>query len=224
MRILVVEDEERLADTLSDILTEQNYTVDISYDGEDGADNAMSGIYDAVIMDVMLPKLNGFDAVKKLRQSGNSTPVLILTAKNEITDKVTGLDCGADYYLTKPFERDELLACIRSLLRRQSEFIQEKLSFADISLDLKTCILECGDRHIRLSSKEFEIMRIFMINKESIVSKESIITKVWGFESDAEDNHVEVYVSFLRKKLTHIKSAVKIEALRGIGYHLEGVL
>lgn len=221
MRLLVVEDERRLADTLADILQEQKYLVDVCYDGESGLDNAMSGIYDAIIMDIMMPKRNGFEVVRAMRREGNATPVLLLTARTETSDKVTGLDCGADYYLTKPFEVDELLACIRALLRRQGEVVSEELRFGNIILNLNTCTLQCQQKSVRLSAKEFELMRILMSNKENIVSKENLLLKVWGYESEAEDNLVEVYISFLRKKLDFIKANVRIDVVRRVGYHLE---
>ena len=221
MRLLVVEDEQRLADTLADILQNQKYLVDVCYDGESGLDNAMSGIYDAIIMDVMMPKMNGFDVVRAMRRQGNATPVLMLTARTETTDKVTGLDCGADYYLTKPFEIEELLACIRALLRRQGEVVSEELRFGSVVLNLNTCTLQCEQRSVRLSAKEFELMRILMSNRENIVPKETLLLKVWGYESDAEDNLVEVYISFLRKKLDFIKADVRIDVVRRVGYHLE---
>lgn len=221
MRLLVVEDEQRLADTLADILQNQKYLVDVCYDGESGLDNAMSGIYDAIIMDVMMPKMNGFDVVRAMRRQGNATPVLMLTARTETMDKVTGLDCGADYYLTKPFEIEELLACIRALLRRQGEVVSEELRFGSVVLNLNTCTLQCEQRSVRLSAKEFELMRILMSNRENIVPKETLLLKVWGYESDAEDNLVEVYISFLRKKLDFIKADVRIDVVRKVGYHLE---
>ncbi len=221
MRLLVVEDERRLADTLADILQEQKYLVDVCYDGESGLDNALSGIYDGIILDVMLPKKNGFEVVRTLRQEGNATPVLLLTARTEVSDRVTGLDCGADYYLTKPFEMEELLACIRALLRRQGEVVSEELSFGGVNLNLKTCSLSFGQRSTRLSAKEFELIRILMTNKENIVPKETLLLKVWGYESEAEDNLVEVYISFLRKKLDFIKAPIRIDVVRRVGYHLE---
>ena len=221
MRLLVVDDEQRLADTLADILQNQKYLVDVCYDGESGLDNAMSGIYDAIIMDVMMPKMNGFDVVRSMRRQGNATPVLMLTARTETMDKVTGLDCGADYYLTKPFEIEELLACIRALLRRQGEVVSEELRFGSVVLNLNTCTLQCEQRSVRLSAKEFELMRILMSNRENIVPKETLLLKVWGYESDAEDNLVEVYISFLRKKLDFIKADVRIDVVRRVGYHLE---
>ena len=221
MRLLVVEDEQRLPDTLADILQNQKYLVDVCYDGESGLDNAMSGIYDAIIMDVMMPKMNGFDVVRSMRRQGNATPVLMLTARTETMDKVTGLDCGADYYLTKPFEIEELLACIRALLRRQGEVVSEELRFGSVVLNLNTCTLQCEQRSVRLSAKEFELMRILMSNRENIVPKETLLLKVWGYESDAEDNLVEVYISFQLKKLDFIKADVRIDVVRRVGYHLE---
>ena len=221
MRLLVVEDEHRLADTLADILQSQKYLVDVCYDGESGLDNAMSGIYDAIVMDVMMPKMNGFEVVRSMRRQGNATPVLLLTARTETMDKVTGLDCGADYYLTKPFEIDELLACLRALLRRQGEVVSEELRFGSVMLNLNTCTIQCEQRSTRLSAKEFELMRILMTNKEKIVPKETLLLKVWGYESDAEDNLVEVYISFLRKKLEFIKADIRIDVVRRVGYHLE---
>lgn len=220
MRILIVEDEKRLADTLADILNGQKYLTDISYDGEAGLDNALSAIYDAIILDVMLPKLNGFEVVKRLRREGVSTPVLMLTAKTEVADRVTGLDSGADYYLTKPFATEELLACVRSLLRRQGEVLPDEIGYGDLILNLSACTLRCAERSVRLSSKEFEIMRLLMVNQGNIISKESLLLKAWGYESEAEDNHVEVYISFLRKKLAHIQAGVTIAAVRKVGYHL----
>lgn len=223
MRILIVEDEKRLADTLAEILAEHKYTVDVAYDGECGFDDAMSGIYDAVVLDVMLPRMNGFEIVRQMRQGGNHIPVLLLTAKTDIADKVSGLDCGADYYLTKPFQTEELLACLRALLRRPGEILPEELTYGDISLNLSTGILRCANRFVRLSARELELMRLFLANKENIISKETLLVKVWGYESEAEENNVEVYISFLRKKLTHIKSQVNIAVVRKMGYHLEVV-
>ena len=221
MRLLVVEDERRLADTLADILQEQSYLVDVCYDGESGLDNALSGIYDGIILDVMLPKRDGFSLVRELRRQGVATPVLLLTARSDTSDKVTGLDCGADYYLTKPFETQELLACLRALLRRQAEVVSEELTYGDVVLNISTCSLSCGSRSIRLSATELELMRLLMSNKEQLISKENLLLKVWGYESEADDNLVEVYISFLRKKLDFIKSKVRISVVRRVGYHLE---
>lgn len=223
MRILVVEDEKRLADTLCELLSYHKYTVDAAYDGEAGLDSALTGIYDAIILDVMMPKKDGFQVVKELREAGMNTPVLMLTAKSETADKVEGLDKGADYYLTKPFETEELLACLRALLRRQDEVVTEELSFGGLTLNLSSFQLSYGGKSLRLSSREFEIMRLLLANAGNVVPKETLLLKVWGYDSDAEDNHVEVYVSFLRKKLFHICCPVTIESARRLGYYLKEV-
>ena len=221
MRILVEEDEVRLAQTIGDLLEAQNYTVDLCYDGETGLDNALSGIYDAVVLDVMLPKMDGFSVARQLRAGGDHTPVLMLTARSEVDDKVFGLDSGADYYLTKPFASEELLACLRALTRRQTNALDNALTFGDLKLELGSCQLTCGGRSVRLSHKEFEIMGLLMSSGSQAVPKETMILKVWGYESDAEDNNVEVYISFLRKKLHHLGSRVTIRTLRMVGYRLE---
>ncbi len=221
MRILVVEDEKRLARTIGDILEAHNYTADLCYDGESGLDNAQSGIYDAVILDVMLPKMDGFSVVRHLRENGAAVPVLLLTARSELEDRVSGLDAGANYYLTKPFASEELLACLRALTRKQGAAPDHALTFGDLRLELSNCLLICGERSVRLSRKEFDIMSLFMSNGATVVTKETLLLKVWGYESDAEDNNVEVYISFLRKKLTHLKSSVSIQTLRMLGYHLK---
>ena len=222
MRILVVEDEKRLADTLCELLAYPRYTADAAYDGETGLDNALSGIYDAVILDVMMPKKNGYQVVQELRKAGVSTPVLMLTAKSETSDKVEGLDHGADYYLTKPFETEELLACLRALLRRQEEIVPEELTFEGLSLNLSSCVLSYEGHSVRLSSKEFEMMRLLLSGSGNVIPKETLLLKVWGYDSQAEDNHVEVYISFLRKKLFHIHCPVTIESARRLGYFLKG--
>ena len=222
MRILIVEDEVRLASTLQDLLEMNSYTADVCHDGETGLDNALSGIYDVILLDVMLPKLDGFTVLRRLRGAGNSTPVLMLTARSEVSDKVEGLDCGADYYLTKPFEPRELLACIRALTRRQPELLNtDLLKYGDLSLDKSAFSLSCGDRSVRLSRREFDMMELLMRNRSQVITKETLLLKIWGYESDAEDNNVEVYISFLRKKLDHLRSRVKIKTTRGLGYSLE---
>ena len=220
MRVLIVEDEKKLAKSLELIMAENNYTPDVAYDGDTGFDNALSGIYDVIILDIMLPYRNGYDIVRQLRREGNHTPVLFLTAKSEVADKVTGLDYGADYYLTKPFETDELLACIRAISRRQGKMILDELAFGDIALQLSTYTLYCQHRSVRLGSREFQVMRLLLMNQNRILSKESILLKIWGTESDADDNNVEAYISFLRKKLVFLKSSVTIATVRMAGYHL----
>ena len=222
MRILVMEDEVRLASTLKDLLEMNGYAADVCHDGESGLDNALSGIYDVMILDVMLPRLDGFAVLRRLRASGNATPVLMLTARSEVTDRIEGLDCGADYYLTKPFEPRELLACIRALTRRQPELRNtDRLEYGDLTLDKRAFTLSCGSRNVRLSRKEFDMMELLMLNRNVVLTKESLLVKIWGYESDAEDNNVEVYISFLRKKLDHLHSRVKIRTIRMVGYLLE---
>lgn len=221
MKILIVEDEIRLADTLGQIMIEQKYSVDIVNDGEAGLDYALDGQYDVIVLDVMLPKKNGFTVVRELRAAKNATPVILLTARDETVDKITGLDCGADDYMTKPFVPDELLARIRALARRQGDIILDELSFADLRLDLANYTLHSKLKNIHLGFKEFEILKLLMSNPNMIYPKESIITKVWGAESDAEDNNVEVYISFLRKKFFFLDSKVTIGTVRKVGYRLE---
>ena len=222
MRILIIEDEVRLASTLQDLLELNGYTADMCHDGESGLDNALTSIYDIVILDVMLPKMDGFSVLRQLRAAGNTTPVLLLTARSEVADRVKGLDCGADYYLTKPFAPKELLACIRALSRRQPELqTADTLEYGDLTLDKNTFTLTCGERTARLSRKEFDMMERLMLNREVVITKETLLLKVWGYESSAEDNNVEVYISFLRKKLSHLHSRVRIKTIRMVGYCLE---
>ncbi len=220
MNILIVEDEKLLADSIRDLLTEQGYQAEAVYDGESGVVYAATGVYDLLILDVMMPKMNGYQVARVLRQQHISTPILMLTAKSELLDRVQGLDSGADYYLTKPFDARELFACIHALLRRQGAEV-DTLSFGNTTLDLSTSTLLCEEKSLRLSAKEFDVMRMLMQQKEKNLSKEAILQKVWGFNSDAVENHVEVYVGFLRKKLHSIGSNMQIVAARRLGYHLE---
>ena len=224
MRLLVIEDEKRLARNLAELLRRQGYTVDVSSDGVSGYDNASTDLYDLILLDATLPGMDGFTLLRKLRTGGHAVPVLMLTARSDLSDRVQGLDCGADYYLTKPFEPEELLACIRSLLRRGGEDAAadpEVTAFGDLTLHMGTFLLECGPRSVRLSRREYDLMELLMRNGSQIVSKEQLILKVWGYDSAAEDNNVEVYISFLRRKLTHLQSAVRIKTLRMVGYCLE---
>ena len=222
MRVLIIEDEARLAATLQDLLELNGYTADVCRDGESGLDNALSSIYDVVLLDVMLPKMDGFTVLRRLREAGNAVPVLMLTARSEVSDKVEGLDRGADYYLTKPFDHKELLACIRALTRRQPELRNtDVLEFGGVKLDKNSFTLSCGDRSVRLSRKEFDICELLMLNRNLVLTKESLLLKIWGYESDAEDNNVEVYISFLRKKLAHLHAKVRIRTIRMVGYCLE---
>lgn len=222
MRILIVEDEKRLAETLADIIAQNKDIADVCHDGKTGLDNVMTGIYDAVVLDVMLPGMDGFEIVRHMRESGNATPVLMLTAKTTLGDRITGLNSGADYYLTKPFETPELLACLRAITRRGGELKSEELAFEDVSLHPETSALACGNRSVRLSAKELELMRLLIANRGILLPKETIYLKIWGYDSETEDSIVEVYLSFLRKKLEHIGSKAKISVVRRVGYRLEG--
>ncbi|MFR1710481.1 MAG: response regulator transcription factor [Clostridium sp.] len=222
MKLLLVEDEIQLSEALKEILIKNKYMVDSVYDGESGIDYGLTGIYDLIILDIMMPKVNGLDVLKELRANNITTPILLLTAKGEIQDKVKGLDYGADDYLVKPFSHEELLARLRALSRRKAEVINDNsLHFSDLSLNISTYELEGTADSIRLTLKEFEILKYFMERPTLIVTKDDLITKVWGYDSDAEYNNIEVYISFLRKKLTYIGSKSKISTLRGIGYKLE---
>ncbi|NHM14089.1 response regulator transcription factor [Xiamenia xianingshaonis] len=220
MHVLIIEDDLRLSQALRHIMQESGYDVDLVHDGADGLAWAESGIYDVIVCDVMLPKKDGFSLVAELRRGGVSTPVLMLTARDAVSDKVCGLDSGADTYLTKPFAPAELMANIRALVRRQGEVVFEKLEAGDVVLDLTSEDLICGERDIHLSHKEFELAQVLVANAGSVVPKGVIIDKVWGVDSSAEDNNVEAYVSFLRKKLRYVGSSAKIEALRKVGYRL----
>ena len=220
MKILIVEDEVLLANSLKTLLEKKGFTVEVAYDGETGKDYAETGVYDLLILDVMMPKLNGYDLARQVRAERCATPILMLTAKGELEDRIEGLNAGADYYLTKPFDTRELLACINALLRRQGDQVDE-LRFGNTALDLASGKLVCGAERVRLSAKEFDIMRFLLQSKGNNLSKEVLLARVWGFDSNAVENHVEVYVGFLRKKLASIGSNVRIEAVRRLGYHLE---
>ena len=222
MRILIVEDEVRLASTLKDLMELNGWAADVCHDGESGLDNALTGIYDVVILDVMLPRMGGFSVLRQLRAAGSAAPVLMLTARSEVADRVEGLDCGADYYLTKPFEPRELTACVRALSRRAPDLRPpEALEFGDLTLDRNAFALVCADRSVHLSRKEFDLAELLIRNRGQILTKETLLLKLWGYDSEAEDNHVEVYISFLRKKLEHLRSRVKIRTIRMVGYTLE---
>ncbi|MDD5799427.1 MAG: response regulator transcription factor [Coriobacteriales bacterium] len=221
MNILVVEDERNLADAICHILEGAGYNAEAAYDGKAGLSYARSGLYDAMILDVMLPGMNGFDVVHELRHEGNPLPVLMLTARTSTTDKVEGLDAGADDYMTKPFEAPELLARLRALTRRKGDVVIDEVTFGDIKLDLNTHDLTCENRTVHLSGKEFEVMRLLMGSTQRVVSKQDLLARVWGTENNASENSVEAYISFLRKKLSHVHSKVQITTLRMLGYRLE---
>ncbi len=220
MNILIVDDERQLVSALSSILKQNNYSVDGAYDGEMGLDYALSGIYDLIILDVMMPKMDGFTLLKTLRSKKIDAPILMLTAKSEIPDKIEGLNSGADDYITKPFSTEELLARIKALLRRKESFTGNLLSYNDIVLDRDTYKLVKGETKIPLGKKEFQILEILMLSPEKTVEKERFIEKIWGFDSEAEYNTIEVYVSFIRRKLSAINSCTEIRSIRGIGYTL----
>lgn len=220
MKILVIEDEQLLANSLKTLLEGKGFQVEVAYDGETGAEYAELGIYDLLILDVMMPGLNGYQIARQVRATRCSTPILMLTAKSGLEDRIEGLNAGADYYLTKPFDTRELLACINALLRRQGNQVDE-MTFGNTALELGTGMLVCGDKSIRLSSREFDVMRFLLQSKERNLSKEVILARVWGYDSNAVENHVEVYVGFLRKKLASIGSNIRIAAVRRLGYHLE---
>lgn len=221
MKILIVEDEKSLADALRQILTKAGHIVDTVNDGQSGSEYALSFSYDLIIFDAMLPKLDGFKAVRLLRKQGVHTPILMLTAKSSVSDKVEGLRMGADDYMTKPFDTEELLARINALTRRKGEIALDELSHEDIVLDLRSAMLYCNGDSVQLSKKEFEVARIFFSNPKMTVTKEALIVNVWGIESDATDNNVEAYISFLRKKLKYLKSRITIKNIQKIGYRLE---
>ena len=220
MKILIIEDEKMLADSIKTMLESRGFQAEAVYDGETGADYAELGIYDLLILDVMMPKMDGYQVARKVRAQRCGTPILMLTARSGLEDRIEGLNAGADYYLTKPFDMRELMACINALLRRQGNQVDE-LKFGNTSLDLATSMLICGEKSVRLSAREFDVMRLLLQYKGNNLSKEIILAKVWGYDSDAVENHVEVYVGFLRKKLRSIGSNIRIEALRRMGYHLE---
>ena len=220
MKILIIEDEIPLANTIQALLESKGFDVEAVYDGETGTEYAELGIYDLLILDVMMPKMDGYQVAKTVRAKRCSTPILMLTAKSELEDRIEGLNAGADYYLTKPFDSRELLACINALLRRQGGAVGE-LTYGNTSLELASGILVCGEKQIRLSAKEFDVMRLLLQSGERNLSKETILARVWGYDSNAVENHVEVYVGFLRKKLASIGSNIRIEAVRRLGYHLE---
>lgn len=220
VKILIIEDEKILANTLKTLLESKGFEVEVVYDGEAGEEYAELGVYDLLIMDVMMPKMDGYTLAKSVRAKRCTTPILMLTAKSEVEDRIYGLNCGADYYLTKPFDTRELLACINALIRRQGNQVNE-LTFGNTSLELDTCLLVCGGKSVRLSAREFDVMRHLLQAQGRNLPKEVILSRVWGFDSNAVENHVEVYVGFLRKKLASIGSNVRIEAIRRLGYHLE---
>lgn len=221
MKVLVIDDEIKLADALGELFRRNKFVADVVYDGENGLFAATTGDYDVVVLDVMMPDMDGFEVVRRMREKKISVPVLMLTARDEVSNRVKGLDCGADDYLTKPFASEELLARVRALTRRQSEMVYDEMSFADVSLNPLNYTLSCGTKSVALGAKEYEIMRLFLSNPTQVIGKETIISKVWGLDSDITENNVEAYISFLRKKLFFIGSTLNIATKRMLGYFLE---
>lgn len=221
MRLLLAEDERSLSRALCAILTKNNYTVDAAYDGEEALDYLAVGEYDGIILDIMMPKLDGLSVLKKIRSQGNLVPVLLLTAKSEVDDKVDGLDAGANDYLTKPFAAKELLARIRAMLRVQHQAPENRLTFGNITLDLGTYELSSASGSCKLAGKEFQMFEMLISNPKHLISTEHFMDKIWGYDSDAELSVVWVYISNLRKKLTALNADIRIKATRGSGYSLE---
>ena len=222
VKVLIIEDEYSLADAIRESLEKEHLEVTIASNGLDGEDEALTGLYDLILLDIMLPKKNGFEILKTLKEEKIKTPIIILTAKSEMDDKLNGLENGADDYITKPFHMKELLARVKISLKRSSNIEDTNmLTYGDLVLDLSTGKLKCNDNEVSINGKELNLMEVLLINKEQIIDKEVLTEKIWGYDSDAEYNSVEVYISFLRKKISLLKSNVKISTVRGIGYKLE---
>ena len=221
MKVLVVDDEVSLADALGELFRRNKIIADVVYDGEDGYYYAQKGDYDVIVLDVMMPRMDGFEVVSRLRKNKCMVPVLMLTAKDEVSSRVKGLDCGADDYLTKPFASEELLARVRALSRRQSELVFDSISYGDLTLSTANYTLSCGQKTVSLGAKEYEIMKMLLSNHTQVIGKEAIISKVWGLDSDITENNVEAYMSFLRKKMYFIGSKMTIMTKRLLGYYLE---
>lgn len=223
MKLLYAEDEKSLSEAVVDVLEYNKFSVDAVYDGMDALDYAQSGHYDGIILDVMMPKLSGLEVLERLRAAGSKTPILLLTAKSEIEDRIAGLDLGADDYLPKPFAMGELLARIRAMLRRRAEFTPDVLTLGNLSLDRQSYSLSVGDNRMILPKLEFQLMELFLLNRGIYLSTEDILVKVWGYDTDTEIGVVWVYISYLRKKLTALGANVAIQAKRNIGYTLTEV-
>lgn len=220
MKILLIEDEKLLADSIKEMLERKGFQVECVYDGETGKEYAELGIYDLLILDVMMPRMDGLEVARQVRKARCNTPILMLTARSDVQDRIAGLNAGADYYLTKPFDSGELFASINALLRRQAGQVNEMV-FGNTTLDLGTGMLMCDGKTVRLSAKEFDVMRLLLQAGKRNLSKAAILSRIWGLESNAVENHVEVYVAILRKRLSSIGSDIKIVSIRGLGYHLE---
>ena len=223
MRILLVEDEKPLSAAIVKMLEQEHFALDAAYTGPDGLDCALSGIYDAIVLDVMLPGMDGFAVLRALRQQGVSTPVLMLTARGGVQDRVQGLNLGADYYMPKPFERSELVACLNAITRRKDQPPVRELALGDVRLNPEDAMLSCTDngKSVRLAAKEYQLMELFLRNPHQLLPKETILERVWGFDNEAEYNNLSVYLTFLRRKLAFVGAHVEIRASRGLGYMLE---
>lgn len=221
MNVLIVEDEVNLAEALAHIIRDQHWSVDVVNDGISGLNYAKSGMYDVIVLDIMLPGMQGTEVARELRSENVSTPILMLTARSSVQDKVAGLDCGADDYMTKPFSPDELLARLRALTRRVGDVVLDELTFGDLTLDLTNMNLSSGTRTVHLSQREGDVMKLLMRSPKAALSKEALLTRVWGTQGDASANNVEAYISFLRKKLNYLESSVVISTIRMLGYRLD---
>lgn len=224
MKLLYAEDERSLSEAVVDILTYHKYVVDAVYDGEDALDYALSGDYDGIILDIMMPKRDGIEVLSALRKGGCKAPVLLLTAKTQVEDRIRGLDAGADDYLPKPFDMGELLARVRAMLRRREEFHPDLLSFGDLTLNVQSSVLSCGDTRFSLPKQEYRLMEQLMINHGIFLSSEDLLIKAWGYGAETDVNSVWLYISYLRKRLTAMGSRVEIVSKRNIGYRLESPL
>lgn len=222
MNILIIEDEYSLADAIAETLKEEKFNVNIQTNGKDGENEALTGNYDLILLDVMLPRKNGFEILMNLRQTKIKTPIIMLTAKSEMSDKLNGLENGADDYITKPFSTRELIARIKIILKRINNIEDTStLEFGDLTLDLKNAKVKCKENDIQINGKELELLEQLLINKNQVSIRENLAQRIWGYDSEAEYNNVEVYITFLRRKLNLLQSKVKIKAVRGIGYKLE---
>ena len=224
MKVLIVEDEVALSRAVKKILEQHGYVSDVVYDGRSALEFASMTEYNLVILDVMIPGMDGFSVIKELRNRGVNTPILVLTARADTEDKVNGLNLGADDYMTKPFDIDELLARVGALTRRKGEIVVDEIKFGDLTLDLASCVLTCGERSVRLSPKEFGVLKSFMLNPEKVIKTGWLLDNVWGVESEAVDNNVEVYVSFIRRKIKFVGSRVAIKRIQRVGYKMEKTL
>ncbi|WP_305133106.1 response regulator transcription factor [Thomasclavelia cocleata] len=222
MNILIIEDEYSLADAIAEILKKEKFNINIQTNGEDGENETLTGNYDLILLDVMLPQKNGFEILTSLRKAKIKTPIIMLTAKSEMSDKLNGLENGADDYITKPFSTRELIARIKIILKRANDIEDTSiLEFGDLTLDIKNAKVKCKDNEIQISGKELELLEQLLINKNQVSIRENLAQRIWGYENDSEYNNVEVYITFLRRKLNLLQSKVKVKAVRGIGYKLE---